>query len=94
MVQSSYSDYTSTHISIVKITHTDVGWSNSIRQIFIFCTGAFRFSLLRSGGTPGQRVFVIASTLVSDAATKAVNNAINDSSYVNNSYIQLKTNLA
>jgi len=73
-----------THSTNVQIIHSDAGWSNSIRQIFIYGTGAFRLSLLRSGGSPGQRGFVIASTILSDAATKALNNAINDPSYVKN----------
>lgn len=75
---------TSSHNTTVQIIHTDAGWSNSIRQIFIYGTGAFRLSLLRSGGTPGQRAFVIASTVLSDVASKAINNAVNDSSYVRN----------
>ena len=88
MVQSSNTDSstpssTSTHTTNVQIINSDAGWSNSIRQIFIYGTGAFRLSLLRSGGSPGHRAFVIASTVVSDVATKALNNVINDPSYVN-----------
>lgn len=80
----SNSDHSTSHNTTVQITHTDAGWSNSIRQIFIYGTGVFRLSLLRSGGTPGQRTFVIATTLASEATTKALNNAINDPSYVKN----------
>lgn len=80
----SNSDQTTSHNTTVQITHTDAGWSNSIRQIFIYGTGVFRLSLLRAGGSPGQRSFIIATTLVSDAGTKAINNAINDPSYVKN----------
>lgn len=80
----SNSDQSTSHNTTVQITHTDAGWSKSIRQIFVYGTGIFRLSLLRAGGTPGQRTFVIATTLASEAASKAVNNAINDPSYVKN----------
>lgn len=80
----SNSDQTTSPNTTVQITHTDAGWSNSIRQIFIYGTGVFRLSLLRAGGSPGQRSFIIATTLVSGAGTKAINNAINDPSYVKN----------
>lgn len=78
------SEPSTSHNTTVQITHTEAGWSNSIRQIFVYGTGVFRLSLLRAGGSPGQRTFVIATTLASEAASKAINNAINDPSYVKN----------
>jgi hypothetical protein len=82
MSSNTNSNNASSHTTSVEIMHTDAGWSSAIRQIFIYGSGAFRLSLLRSGGTPGQRAFVIASTVASEAAAKAVNNAINDPTYV------------
>jgi hypothetical protein len=82
MSSNTNSNNASSHTTSVEIMHTDAGWSSAIRQIFIYGSAAFRLSLLRSGGTPGQRAFVIASTVASEAAAKAVNNAINDPTYV------------
>ena len=63
------------------IIHNDSGWGSSIRQLFIYGTGAFRLHLIR-GGTPMTRTFIIGSTIVADAASKAFTNAINDPEYV------------
>lgn len=68
------------------IIHDDGSWSNTIRSLFIYGTGVYRIHLVR-GGNPGQRVFIIASTIIGDAATKVVNNTINDPSYVRNHYV-------
>jgi hypothetical protein len=46
----------------------------------------FRLSLLRTGGTPGQRSFVIASTIILDTASDIAKNIINDPTYVRNHY--------
>jgi hypothetical protein len=62
--------------------YTDEGCSNTIRQIFIYATGVFRITLLRSGGTPAQRTFIITTTVASDLAAKAITNAVNDPAYV------------
>lgn len=64
------------------IIHSDDGWSSGIKSIFVYGTGALRISLLRSGGTPLQRGFVIGSTFVADAASSALKNAFNDPEYV------------
>lgn len=64
------------------IMHSDDGWSQGIKSIFIYGTGALRFHLLRSGGTPMQRSFVIGSTIALDSASTALKNAINDPNYV------------
>lgn len=66
------------------IIHNDGSWSNAIRTIFIYGTGAFRLSLLPRGGSPGSRAFIIGSTIVADSMTKILNNTINDPSYVKN----------
>ena len=52
------------------IIHTDSGWSNTIRSIFIYGTGSFRYHLVRNAA-PSTRAFVLASTIVTDAATSA-----------------------
>jgi len=65
-----------------QIVHTNDGWGQGIKSIFIYGTGAIRFNLLRKGGTPFQKAFVISSTVVADAASTALKNAINDPDYV------------
>lgn len=72
---------TSTNTSTTT-THNDGSWGNAVRSIFIYGTGAFRLSLLKGGGSPGSRAFIIASTLAGDSLSKMVNNTINDPSYV------------
>lgn len=64
------------------IIHSNEGWAQGIKSIFIYGTGALRLQLLRGGGTPLQRGFVISSTIVADAASTALKNAINDPVYV------------
>nr|WUR10574.1 hypothetical protein [Elmerina hispida] len=64
------------------IVHSNDGWAQGIKSIFIYGTGALRISLLRSGGTPMQRGFIIGSTIIADAASTALKNAINDPEYV------------
>lgn len=55
------------------IIHDDGNWSNTIRTVFIYGTGIWRFSLNRTA--PG-RAFTIAST--GEVLAKIVQNAIND----------------
>jgi hypothetical protein len=38
--------------------------------------------LARAGSTPGTRAFVIGTTIGADLVSKAMNNAINDPTYV------------
>nr|WUR10614.1 hypothetical protein [Elmerina hispida] len=64
------------------IVHSNEGWAQGIKSIFIYGTGALRISLLRSGGTPLQRGFIIGTTISADAASTALKNAINDPEYV------------
>jgi hypothetical protein len=74
------------HNTTVQIVHSDGTWSNTIRTLFIYGTGAFRLSLQRGGGTPGSRAFVVVSTITADTLTRIVNCTINDPSYVRNHY--------
>lgn len=64
----------------------DGPWANAVRSIFIYGAGTHRYYLLRSG-TPGSRLFVLVSTVASDAAARVVNNSINDPSFIRNHYI-------
>jgi hypothetical protein len=90
MVKSSNNPIVSTHTALpgeshitnVKFMHNDGGWANSIRSIFIYGTGVLRLTLLRSGGSPTSRAFVIGSTIAAEAASKVLHNAINDPRYV------------
>lgn len=66
------------------IIHDDGSWSNGIRSLFIYGSGDFRLWLVRAGGTPSTRAFIIASTIVGDAASKVLSNTINDPNYVQN----------
>lgn len=70
------------HATNVQIIHNDGGWGNSVRSVFIYATGALRLSLLRGGGTPASRAFIIGSTLATEAGAKFLHNAINDPNYV------------
>jgi len=64
------------------IIHDSGNISNSIRSLFIYGTGALRWQLARSG-SPGSRAFVIVTTIGGDMVSRAVQNAINDPSYIN-----------
>lgn len=64
------------------IIHNYESFSNTIRSIFIYGTGAFRISLLRNGGSPGSRFAVIGSTIAIDYISKIANNIINDPDYI------------
>lgn len=67
------------------IIHQDGGWSNSIKTMFIYGTGALRLQLIR-GGTPSSRAFIIGTTLATDAVSRFLNNTINDPEYVKKHY--------
>ena len=70
------------HTTNVQVIHDDGSWSNGIRSLFIYGTGALRISTLKGGGTPSSKAFIIASTLCADAVSKIFNNVINDPKYV------------
>lgn len=74
-----------THTTEVKIIHDDGSWSNAIRSLFIYGTGAFRLNLIRNGGS-GNKAFVIASTLATDITTKFINNTVNNPEYIKAHY--------
>ena len=67
------------------IIHQDGVWSNSIKTMFIYGTGALRLQLIR-GGTPSSRAFIIGTTLATDAVSRFLNNTINDPEYVKKHY--------
>lgn len=79
-IYSYMASNSTTHNTNVGIDRNSGGIS--WREAFIYGSGALRLSLLRSGGTPGQRAFVIGTTVISEAASKAVMNAINDPDYI------------
>lgn len=76
------SSNTSANTTNTQIIHSDEGWAQGIKSIFIYGTGAMRFHLLRAGGTPMQRNFILASTIAADNAAAALRNAINNPEYV------------
>lgn len=88
---------TTTPTKTSTIIHNDGSWGNAVRSIFIYGTGAFRLNLLKNGGTPGSRAFIIVSTCFAllscpslPPCPKMVNNTINDPSYVRNHYLNWK----
>lgn len=76
------SDTGSTSATTTTIIHSNDGWAQGVKSIFIYGTGALRFHMLRSAGTPLQRTFVLGSTIAIDAASTALKTAINDPDYV------------
>lgn len=70
------------HSTTVQVIHDDGSWANGIRSLFIYGTGALRYSLLKAGGTPSSRAFIIVSTIGAETVTRAITNAINDPNYV------------
>nr|YP_010170416.1 hypothetical protein K8K84_mgp054 [Phanerochaete carnosa]QRZ60398.1 hypothetical protein [Phanerochaete carnosa] len=82
MVEGTTTTPTNASTTTTTIIQNDGSWGNAVRTIFIYGTGAFRLSVLKGGGTPGSRAFVIASTLAADSLSKVVNNTINVPSYV------------
>lgn len=81
-MNSTGQNTTSNSTTTTTIIHNDSGWSSGIRTLFLYGTGAFRITLLRSGGTPFQRSVIIGSTIAADAITKVLHNTINDPNYV------------
>jgi hypothetical protein len=77
------SNISTTQTSII---HDDGSWSNTIRSIFIYGSGALRLHLIRNAGTPSTRAFVLAGTIATDLGTKVLNNTINDSNYIKNHF--------
>lgn len=61
------------------IIHSNEGWAQGIKSIFIYGAGALRFQLLRGGGTP---LLVLSTTITADAISTGLKNAINDPEYV------------
>ena len=66
------------------IIQDDGSWSNGIKSLFIYGSGGYRLALLKGGGTPGARAFVITSTILGDALSRVLTNTINDPNYVKN----------
>ena len=87
MVEGNSTSTISSTNTTTTIIHNDGSWSNAIRTMFIYGSGGYRLTLLKGGGTPGSRAFVIGTTILGDALSKVVNNTINDPSYVRNQYI-------
>lgn len=63
------------------IIHEDGSWSNTIRSIVIYGTGAIRLHLLRNGPA-SQRFIVLGGVLIADGAGRLIQNVINDPNYV------------
>lgn len=80
-----------TNTTTTTIIHDDGSWSNAIRTLFIYGTGGYRLNLLRGGGTPSSRAFVIGSTIAGDALAKVINNTINDPTYVKSHYFNWRS---
>ena len=87
MVEGNSTSTISSTNTTTTIIHNDGSWSNAIRTMFIYGSGGYRLTLLKGGGTPVGRAFVIGTTILGDALSKVVNNTINDPSYVRNQYI-------
>lgn len=64
-----------------QIIHEDGSWSNTIRSIVIYGTGAIRLHLLRNG-PPSQRFIAIGGVLIADGAGRLIQNAVNDPNYI------------
>jgi hypothetical protein len=85
-INNDLANSTKSNITKTTIIHDDGSWASSIRTLFVYGTGAMRFHMIRPGGTPGQRAFVMATTFATDIALKVVTNTINDPDYVKNHY--------
>jgi hypothetical protein len=64
-----------------QIINDDGSWSNTIRTLFIYGTGAVRLHLLRNG-PPTQRFIVIGGALIADGVGRVIQNIVNDPNYV------------
>jgi len=91
MVDNSIPKNIEGHSTNVQVIHDDGNWSNGIRSLFIYGTGALRISLLKGGGTPTSRAFVIVSTIGADTLSKLFTNVINDPKYVRSHVENWKT---
>jgi hypothetical protein len=78
---------TGTHNTEVKIIHDDGNWSNAIRTLFIYGTGALRLKAnLSTGGSPLGRGLIISSTFLADSIMKILSNTINDPNFIKEHY--------
>jgi len=79
---SSIKTVTQNSTTTTQIIHNDGSFSNTIRTLFIYGTGALRIGMLRQGGSPGSKFAVIGSSIALDYASKIANNIINDPDYI------------
>jgi hypothetical protein len=79
------------HTTNVQVIHDDGSWSSGIRSLFIYGTGALRISLLKGGGTPSSKAFVVASTIGADTLVNNLLNVINDPKYIRSQVENWKT---
>ncbi len=79
------------HTTNVQVIHDAGSWSNGIRSLFIYGTGVLRISLLKGGGTPSSKAFVIASTIGADTLVNNLFNIINDPKYIRSQVENWKT---
>lgn len=76
---------TSNNTTNTTIIHNNGAWSEAIRHIFIYGSGALRLhSHYARGGSPASRAFIICSTIAADGLSKVLTNVINDTNYVRN----------
>jgi hypothetical protein len=80
MVEST--NNSTSHTTNVQVIHDDGSWSNGIRSLFIYGTGALRISMMKGYGTPASRAFVVAGAIGTEALAKLLNNTINDPDYI------------
>jgi hypothetical protein len=71
-----------TSTTCTTIIHSNDGWAQGIKSLYIYGAGALQLHLMRGSGTPLQKGFVISGAIVADAASTALKNAINDPEYV------------
>uniref|UniRef100_UPI0030E06FD3 hypothetical protein n=1 Tax=Daedaleopsis nitida TaxID=1140402 RepID=UPI0030E06FD3 len=83
---NNMADNNNNNTTTTTIIHDDGSWANGIKTLFIYGTGGFRLSLLKAGGTPGTRAFIIVSTIAGYAVTRVLNNTINYPNYVKNKF--------
>ena len=72
----------STSTTSTTIIHDDGSWSNTIRSLFIYGTGSWRFYLSRAASTPSSRAFVVVTTIAADCGSKVITNVMNDPEYI------------
>nr|YP_010146928.1 hypothetical protein K4014_mgp39 [Cyclocybe aegerita]QQP21437.1 hypothetical protein [Cyclocybe aegerita] len=73
------------HTTNVKILPNGT-WSDTIRSIFIYGTGSLRLAHLVKSGGAGSKTFIVTTTILSDAGSQILSNAINDPNYILNHY--------